>query len=66
MLNKLIIFILSSHLRCLFQRRKAARRRRERNINQVQSNTATHIPMEKPSYDYSLNVRPATFTTGIQ
>jgi hypothetical protein len=32
----------------------------------VQSNTATHIPMEKSSYDYSLNVRAAKFTTGIQ
>jgi hypothetical protein len=66
MLNKLIIYILSSHLRYFFQRRIAARMRIERNINQAQSNTATHIPMEKSSYDYSLNVRPAKFTTGIQ
>ena len=40
MLNKLIILILSLHLRCLFQIRKAIRTRRQRNINQVQSNTA--------------------------
>ena len=49
---------------CLLTRRIAARMRIERNINQVQSNTATHIPMEKSSYDYSLNVRAAKFTTG--
>ena len=50
----------------VLRRIAAARMRRERetNIDQVQSNTATYIPMEIPSNNYSFNVRSAKFTIG--